>query len=537
MNLEIVSDFGFRVSDLIKLLKVDYMVIKTLCPFCSFGCELGIVFDDFGIKGVEYLKDTPNQGRLCPRGSGSVLYLNHPKRLCVPVEEGKYKDWEFVKDNLQEVLKVPDSIAVTIDRNVTIEEESAIIGFCKKYKINNIASTYLEPEALLRGFIDEKSPVSLEEIEKSQMIIVLGDVFNYSPMISKNLIDWKLSDRRHRLVVIDSIKTHTSYFATDFLMVRPGTEGILILKLADEIPSGINAFDLTGITEKTIEGISKDFKSAENGLFIISMPIAHCYEPQIIIEGVKRFAMDSKKKVLPIFEFVHYYDFPFFGKVFELIKSGRIKYIINFGELFPFYYPQLSKEISGVKVYATSCLRFKDFVQFPSALNIEKSGTIMTMSGKKGISGEIKPASGAKDIKEILNIFGFEDSNIEKKEVKIDIKSGAKKLAEHSVEKKEGYFKLFGEKVAYYYLGLLDHPVLKINPMNAGELGIKQNEFVDIESKWGRAKLRVKITNEVPKGAVYTQPETPDVRGLFGYEIVEQIVNFVPTEVKIWQEE
>ncbi len=515
----------------------SFTIKRTLCTFCGYGCELGIVFDDFGIKGVEYLKDTPNQGRLCPRGSASAFYLNHPKRLCVPVENGRYKDWGFVKQVFHEALRQPDSLAVTVDRNVSIEEESAIIGFCKKYKIDNIASTYFEPEVLLNHFIDERSLVSLDEIDKSQMIIVLGDVFNYAPMISKNLINWKLGDRKYRLVVIDSIKTHTSYFATDFLMVRPGTEGLLLLKLAGETLSGIDVSETTGIPEKMIEGIRKDFKSAENGLLIVSMPFAHSYEPRIIFEGVKRFAAESKKKVLPVFEFAQYNGFPFFGKLFEGIKNKTIKYIINFGELFPFYYPQLVKEFSGVAIYATSTLRFKDFVQFPVPLNMEKSGTILTMTGRKNIGGEIKPTSGTKDIKELLNIFSAEDSTIEKKEIKIDIRDGAKRIEAYSGEKKEGYFRLFGEKIAYYYLGLLDKPVLKMNPVDAVELGIKQNDIVNVESKLNKTKMRVKITDEVPKGVLCTQPETPDVRGLFEYEIVDDFLDFIPTEVKIWQEE
>ncbi|MEO0123348.1 MAG: molybdopterin dinucleotide binding domain-containing protein [candidate division WOR-3 bacterium] len=517
--------------------RLPFTVKRTLCTFCGYGCELGIVFDDFGIRGVEYLKDTPNQGRVCPRGSASAFYLNHSKRLCVPVENGKYKNWEFINQLFREVLKQPDSIAITVDRNVTIEEENTIIGFCKKHKINNIASTYFESEALLKRFIDEKSPVSLDEIEKSQMIIILGDVFNYAPMISKNLINWKLSDRKHRLVVIDSIKTHTSYFATDFLMVRPGTEGLVLLVLAGETLSGINVSEITGIPEKVVERITKDFKSAENGLLIVSMPFAHSYEPQIIAEGVKRFAGESKKKVLPIFEFMHYNDFTPFGRIFDLIKNNKIKYIINFGELFPFYYPQLVNELSQVEIYATSTLRFKDFVQFPVPLNMEKAGTILTISGSKGIGGEIKPANGAKNINELLNIFGVEDSTIEKKDLKVDIKSGAKRIADYSSKKTEGYFRLFGEKVAYYYLGLFDKPILKINPVDAGELGIKQNDIVNVESKISKTKIQVKITNEVPKGVLYTQPEIPEVRGLFEYEIVDDFVNFIPTEVRIWQEE
>jgi hypothetical protein len=294
---------------------------------------------------------------------------------------------------------------------------------------------------------------------------------------------------------------------------------------------------LTGISDKTIDEISKDFITAEGSLLVIAMPFAHSYEPQVIFEGAKRFAVQSKKKILPIFEFVHYNHLPNFGKLFDLIKNNKIKYIINFGELFPFYYPQLFKEFAGIKVCATSSLLFKDFVQLPVPLNMEKSGTVMTMLGKRSISGAIKPASGTKQIKELLNISDVEDCSIdETKETKVDIKDGAKKIADYAVER-EGYFRLFGEKIAYYYLGLLDKPVLKMNPLDANELGIRQNDIVNVESKISRTKIPVKITNEVPRGAVYTQIEIPNVRGLFEYEIVNDIVNFIPTEVKIWQEE
>lgn len=512
------------------------MVKKTLCTLCGFGCELGIVFDDFGIKGVEYLKDTPNQGRLCPRGSASALYLNHPKRLCVPVIDGKYSDWSVIKNEFQSILSEPDSVGVTIERNLTIEEESAILGFCNRYKIKNIASTYFEPENLLNNLVKEESPSTLEDIERAEIIVVLGDLFNYAPMISKNLINWKLGDRKHRLIVIDSTRTHTSYFATDFLMVKPGTDAVLLLRLAGEKLSGINFQDITGIPDVMVDNIAKDFKLAQNGLIICAMPFAHSYEPQLIYESVRRFSIESKKNILPIFEFIHKNHLKPLGSILDLIKNKKVKYLINFGELFPFYYPQFMRELSGIKIFTTSTLRLKESVQLPFALNMEKSGSILTTFGKRKINSEIPPPSGAKNINELFKILDVEvvDAREEAMDFKIDIKDCVKRIADR-IQSKE--LRLFGEKNAFYYLGLLDNPVLRLNPVDASELGIRQDDPATIESKMGKAKIQVKITNEVPQGAVFTQPETPEVRGVFEYEIVGGFVNFIPTEVKVWQGE
>ncbi|MCX7994569.1 MAG: hypothetical protein N3A65_02185 [candidate division WOR-3 bacterium] len=509
---------------------------RALCTFCGYGCEFGIVFDDFGIKGVEYLKDTPNNGRLCPRGSASIFYLNHPKRLYIPVVKDKYTEWEFIKKDFLNILNEPDSIAVTIDKNLTIEEELSVIGFCNKYNIKNIASAYLEPEGMIGYLKDRNSLASPDEIDTCDFIIVLGDVFNFAPMISRNLINWKLSDRKHRLVVIDSIHNHTSHFATDFLKVKPGSEGIFMLKLAGEPLSKVNVEEICGIPVAKIEAIAGDFNSARNGLFIVTMAFAHIDEPQLVFEGIRKLSEETKKRILPVFEFLHHHRLKPFATVLELIRNNKLKYLINFGELFPFYYPQLLREISNLNIYSTSTIRFKDCVQLPFALNMEKSGSVMTMWGVKKLYGEIQPPSGAKTISEIFKILEVEiaDTKSDEWKLKIDLKEGIQRIRERV--KKRG-LTLFGEKISFYYLGLLEKPVLKMNPLDAYEMGLNENGLATIESRMGVARLPVKITNAVPQGAIFTQPETPEVRRLFEYEIVDDLVNFIPTEVKVWQEE
>jgi anaerobic selenocysteine-containing dehydrogenase len=132
-------------------------VRKVLCPFCSFGCDFGVVLYDFGIKGVEYDKAGSTGGRLCPRGSAAAMYLDHPRRLSMPTKKGKAVDWSRMGKELRKIAGSPKNVAVTVDRNVTPEEYSKILGFCKQVGIEDIASTYFEPEYYLKKFLSRLS--------------------------------------------------------------------------------------------------------------------------------------------------------------------------------------------------------------------------------------------------------------------------------------------------------------------------------------------------------------------------------------------
>ncbi|UCC11472.1 MAG: hypothetical protein JSW02_08970, partial [candidate division WOR-3 bacterium] len=216
-----------------KKIDATYTTIhKTVCPFCSYGCEFGIVVNDFGIKGVEYLKDGSSQGRLCPRGSAAAMLLNHPRRLTAPRKNGAVVDRARMFKDLKKVFTKPKQVAVTFDRNLTVEEYGMLSGFCRNAGVQYASSAYLEPEAHLSKFF--KDSCSLEDIQRAEVIVVVGDPFNVAPMISKELITWRLKDKKHRLVVIDTLTTHTSGFATDFLKTNLGSEPFVLYSLAQE---------------------------------------------------------------------------------------------------------------------------------------------------------------------------------------------------------------------------------------------------------------------------------------------------------------
>jgi len=511
---------------------------KTVCPFCSFGCEFGLVFNDFGVSGVEYLKEGSSEGRLCPRGSSAAFYLNHPKRLSMPVKDGKTIAWTKIVKDMKKALEKPKSVAVTFDRNITIEEYHALAAFCRNAGIEYTASTYCEPEALLRQFLE--TPSTLNDIDNAEMIVVVGDPFNQAPMISKSLINWELKARNNRLIVIDSIRTHTAHFASDFCQVTAGTEALALLGLAGETISGVDIAAVSGLDGSRIAEIGASFKAAKKGVIIVCLSFAHCFDPLLLIEALSRLQQYSGKNVMPFVEFAGFEGNHYFGSIIELAKRKKVKHIFNFGELFPFYYPQLAHALKGVNMYVTSPIKQNGYTTLPVALNLEKQGSLLTSFGKKKLEQAVTPASGARTVAEILSHISDgagQEKPFSAPSITVDVKAQAASLAQKARMSKKKTLTLLGEKIAYDFLGLLDDPVLKVNPADAHELGIRQSDTVAVKSKHGETALKAKLTNDTAPGVVVVPAENPDVRGVFDYEIMNDIVCFIPTEVQLWRKE
>jgi hypothetical protein len=513
---------------------------RVRCPFCSYGCECGVIFNDFGIKGVEYIKDGFSGGRLCPRGSAAAIYLDHPRRLSSPMKDGRAIGWQQITDELKKVLAKPESLAVTFDRNITIEEYSAIMSFCHVNGIKNVASSYFEPESYLSGFL--KGDFSEEDIARAQHVIVLGDPFNLAPMSSKSIISWRLGGRDRRLSVIDSISTHTSAFANDFLKVRVGAEPILLLALAQRELSGIDIAKATGIHNGRIKDISEDFRKAKSGLIIACLSFGHTYDPLLVAEGLKALSAHSGKPVVPFVEFAGHRGLMDFAAILGGIKKKKIKRLINFGELFPFYYPQLLSDLRNASVYATSTLKYDGCTVLPAALNLEKSGTIMTTFGTKDLFGTLKPASGSKTVREMISLLstGTEKGKTPaSREYEIDINARAGKVVTAIGAPKKNQFKMIGEKIAFYFLTLFSGEKLKMNRKDGAALGLRQGDSVVVESRTGSHSLPVCLTDDVDTGIVAVSAESPATRALFDFVVDEdnQTIDFVPTEVKVCRKE
>lgn len=524
-------------------------VKRATCPFCSYGCGLGIMTDDLGIRGVEYEADIPpNHGRLCPRGSAAAFYMNHPRRLAVPMKDGLPVGWDKIVKDLKRFLKKPEQVAVTFDRNLTREEYFAIMNFCSQNGISASASTYLEPEGLLSLLTRDGDPFAWTDLDAANSVVIVGDLFQQSPMTSKHLIEWRYRDRKNRLIVIDSLGTYTGKFATDFLKVGIGHEPLAVLSLAGELDPSVNA----GSPAARLREIGDNLKSAPAGLVFVTLPFGRAYDPILFIHALKILGEKSGKKTVPFVEFTGYAGSKRFGEILEMVRAKKIKQIVNFGEIFPYAYPQVARQMKGVEIYAGAVLKppgthsdhsFNNGLKMtalPAALNLEKTGTLLTSLGPRGVKSEVPAASGVQNVNQILARFGAignQDQFPRPADFTVAVKERIDNLRQRIQNTKKDRFLLVGDKTAFNFMAFWETEHLRISPADARRIAVKSGESVKVRSKNGEAEFTVELTDTVPAGVIAVPAETGRTKFLFEHEIDQGFVNFPPTEVELWRKE
>src|SRR5689334_18734455 len=56
-------------------------VVQSVCPYCAVGCGQKVYVSDEKVIQIEGDPDSPiSRGRLCPKGAGSLGYVNSPLR-------------------------------------------------------------------------------------------------------------------------------------------------------------------------------------------------------------------------------------------------------------------------------------------------------------------------------------------------------------------------------------------------------------------------------------------------------------------------
>jgi formate dehydrogenase major subunit len=70
-----------RSQDLTPRTKSADRVVQSICPYCAVGCGQKVYVKDEQVVQIEGDPDSPiSRGRLCPKGAGSLGYVNSPLR-------------------------------------------------------------------------------------------------------------------------------------------------------------------------------------------------------------------------------------------------------------------------------------------------------------------------------------------------------------------------------------------------------------------------------------------------------------------------
>jgi anaerobic selenocysteine-containing dehydrogenase len=531
---------------------------KGICPFCRLGCELGILADDWSIRGVEYLKGSGlNDGSLCARGNGAALYLDHPKRLTFPLHNGNEIRWKEAFAELADILRRTDSreLAITYDSNLTEDEYSLLWGFAEKLGVGNLACSYLEPEFYFNNAMPEVPRATLDEIRKNSVFLIVGDLFNQTPVIARHILEAKYATKNGRMYVIDSYVTNTASFADTFLQVNPGTESLALLALSSLVSQNRTQYPVetyavsSGLELPALKDVANSLLSDERKAVIAVMALGRTEDPVLLSGSAQHLtrSLPGDRSFLPLGESFGRPGKVEFTDVLDKIESGKIKVLINFGEIFPYMYPQFLEKLRTLSHFVCTAV-LKTHVNvpglwLPASLNLEKSGILNTAFGERKISPIVSPYSGAKSAGEIVEKLAAELSlSLDGGEASTSartVESGTlKSRADRLLEQKRNGFHLLGEKLAYHFRSLFgEKPYLKLNPVDANQIGVKSGQQARAKTSQAETDLKVVATERVPRGLAVVPVEFPEVRTLFEPSVEEGVLSFRPQTVELRSQE
>jgi predicted molibdopterin-dependent oxidoreductase YjgC len=544
-------------------------ITETICPFCLYGCNLSINTvnrGDFLLRKIEYDNQSAiNQGRLCARGNLANTIIDDKKRLTSPLFNNKKIDWVIALSQIQHQLKEYSGkeIAITFDNNNTLEELDLIVGFANALKVDNIARSYLEPETFFSYSFPDVKYAELKDIEQAKVILVIGDIFSKIPLLSKPVLDAKYANRNNRLYCIDSVKTRIAGFANKFIHVKPGTEPLVVLGLIGMMSKNAKNIlgdknfnpirkNLTTITEicgislNDIEEIAKALLTIPNGVIFTSVNYAKTDDPLLLsalsqlLQIVTRPEMKFCAPALSAIPFGKVK----FGELLESVSQGKIKAIINFGDIFPDYYPSVSSRLQNLKLFVSTTtkldtLKRPDWI-LPVPSLLEKSGTVKTLWGKSNIKSLAEPVNGSKTISEIIEKIA-PDIELSSKikindKIMLSIDDVIGRTIEYLEQKKNIKDELIviGEESAFGYRGILnaDSDFIKIHPNTARQMGLKQNESVKLFANNFDKQFTIDITNAVPTNTVSVAVDTQENRSLFPMQIDSLTKDVIITPAK-----
>jgi anaerobic selenocysteine-containing dehydrogenase len=157
---------------------------KTTCPFCLNGCTSAVSFDGYQYR-MEYAADGPvNQGRLCARGNSASVVIDHPKRLAYPLLDGKPVSWDEAVSLVRawRAAVKPEEVALVYSRGRGADEVRRMHGLAGGIGTKLLACGHIEPESAFNLRLEGAKGATLADIEGAGAMLLIGDVFNTSPV-------------------------------------------------------------------------------------------------------------------------------------------------------------------------------------------------------------------------------------------------------------------------------------------------------------------------------------------------------------------
>ena len=225
-------------------------VRKTTCYMCACRCGINVHLKDGRIRYIEGNRDHPvNKGVLCAKGSAGIMQHYAPARLRAPLKRvgprgsGEFQEisWEEALTTAAEWLgevrhKDPRKLAFFTGR----DQSQSLTGFwAQQYGTPNYAahggfcSVNMAAAGIMTiggAFWEFGSP----DWDRTKLFVLFGVAEDHDSNPIKIGIS-KLKNRGARFVSVNPVRTGYSAVADNWIGIRPGTDGLLILAVVHEL--------------------------------------------------------------------------------------------------------------------------------------------------------------------------------------------------------------------------------------------------------------------------------------------------------------
>ncbi|NVO00437.1 MAG: NADH-quinone oxidoreductase subunit NuoG [Geobacteraceae bacterium] len=427
-------------------------VTKSVCPFCSTGCQIEYHSKDGRVERVTSEDSTFNEGNLCINGRFGYAYLNSPERLKTPMVDKKPVSWDTALSTVAERLKsFPASAVAGIASPRLTNEENFL--FAKLIK-TTIGSPNLDSEAGL-GFssainilknqigIDGAS-ATIDRIDKADAVLVIGsDLKAESTGIEYRVI--KAATKNDAKLIVANMRTvKLRKYANSYLIYKPGSESSLVMAIAkalvdagckpagngaDSFLASLSALSMTelasscGVDEKSIRAAAALLAGSKNPAVIFGADIIRSNSSAEAVSAVANLALllgavgKEAGGIFPIDEKNNSLGMIEMGAVpgdggldingmIDAIENGQIKalYIAGANPLASFPDNRRVKlaletlDLLIVQDILANELTAMAHIVLPGSAAAEKNGSFTTPDGRvQELQNAVNPPEGAKE--------------------------------------------------------------------------------------------------------------------------------------------
>ena len=275
------------MSDVTDAIENEQIEVKnTTCYMCACRCGIRVTLRNGEVRYIEGNPDHPlNKGVLCAKGSSGIMKQYSPARLTKPLKRKEGSDrgaaefeeisWDEAFSILEERLKHlratdPKKFALFTGR----DQMQALTGmFAKQFGTPNYAAH--------GGFCSVNMAAGMiytiggsfwefggPDLERSKLFVMFGTAEDHhSNPLKIELSKFKRSGGR--FISVNPVRTGYSAIADQWVPIKPGTDGALILALIHEIiKQGLYDRDFLIRYSNAAQLVNIDENEDEFGLFV-----------------------------------------------------------------------------------------------------------------------------------------------------------------------------------------------------------------------------------------------------------------------------